>query len=74
MSNETSIENHRSATSPPVVVLSASRNWSISIVLYPSGPCLELVEVVEECGARLAYSERLDNLQLVAKKLKEDNE
>jgi hypothetical protein len=42
-------------------------------VLYPSGPHLELVEAVEGCGARMAYSERLDNLDLVAKKLKEDN-
>jgi hypothetical protein len=42
-------------------------------VLYPSGPYLELVEVVADCGARIAYSERLENLDLVAKKLKEDN-
>ena len=63
MSNEDSIKNHRSAAgSPPVAVLSATRNWSLSIVLYPSGPCLELVEVVDGCGARIAHSARLDNL------------
>lgn len=73
MSNEDNIKNHRSADGPPVAVLSASRNWSLSIVLYPSGPHLELVEVVEGCGARMSYSERLDNLALVAGKLKEDN-
>ena len=74
MSNETSIENHHKGISPPVAVLASSRDWSISIVLYPSGPCLELVEAVPECGARIAYSERLGNLDLIAKKLKEDNE
>jgi hypothetical protein len=58
---------------PPVAVLASSRDWSISIVLYPSGPCLELVECIEGQGAKLAYSERLANLDLVAKKLKEDN-
>jgi hypothetical protein len=74
MSNETSIANHRPASGPPVAVLASNRDWSVSIVLYPSGPHLEVVEVVEECGARLSYSERLDNINLIAKKLKEDNE
>jgi hypothetical protein len=39
----------------------------------PVAVYLELVEVVADCGARIAYSERLENLDLVAKKLKEDN-
>jgi hypothetical protein len=74
VSNETSIENHYKGISPPVAVLASSRDWSISIVLYPSGPYLELVEVVPECGARISYSESLGNLDLVVKKLKEDNQ
>jgi hypothetical protein len=75
MSNETSIKNHRpSIGGPPVLTLSASRNWSLDIVIYPSGFFLELVELVPECGAKLVYSERLDNLIVAAQKLREKAE
>ena len=60
-------------SSPPVAVLASSRDWSISIVLYPSGPHIELVECIEGHGGRLAYSERLSNLDLAVAKLREDN-
>lgn len=49
---------------PPVAVLASGSYWSLSIVLYPSGPCLELIEVVDGGGSRLAYSESVRNLVL----------
>lgn len=60
-------------SSPPVAVLTANRNWSLSIVLYPSGPHLELVECIEGQGGRLSYSEPLANLERAAQILKENN-
>lgn len=55
---------------PPVAVLASSRDWSLSIVLYPSGPCLELVEVVEDQVSRVSYSEAVANLVLAGEVLK----
>lgn len=55
---------------PPVAVLASSRDWSLAIVLYPSGPCLEMVEVYGT-HARMVYSERLSNLDRIAEVLKE---
>lgn len=59
-----------SSDGPPVALMASGRTWSLSIVIYPSGPYLELIEIVDGVN-RLVYSEGLGNLALAAKVLKE---
>lgn len=58
---------------PPVAVLASHRDWSLSITLYPSGPCMELVECIEGKGARLAWSEPMANIERAVLRLKQEN-
>ena len=56
---------------PPVAVLASCPDWSLSIVLYPSGPCLEMVQtILDGSGSRTVYSEPLANLVRVIEALK----
>jgi hypothetical protein len=54
---------------PPIHVLAEGVGWSLSIVKYPSGPCLELVDTEEN---RLAYSERLEDINKKAQSMKRE--
>ena len=46
--------------------------WTLSIVLYPSGPSLEIVDESGEFH-RIVYGDQLANINLAAEALKKEN-
>lgn len=59
---------------PPMARLAARPGkWTLSIVLYPSGPYLEIVEHRGESPDGLVYCEQLANINRAAEVLKERN-
>lgn len=58
---------------PPVATLATGLGYRVDLVIYPSGPYLELIQTGDGPEV-LAYSERLDSLVKIAARLTTERE